>query len=120
MFGAVSGFSVREIVGFWVREEGAATEHVLSSRPLEASIVISPQHALQVRSTSRRGNLFSKQAAVRRRQAAQPTNILFSVVVDREAEDSSTTLRHFNYAPQIFRSKKLVGPAVISCLKCTS
>ena len=118
MFGAVSGFSVREIVGFWVREEGAATEHVLSSRPLEASIVISPQHALQVRSPSRRGNFFSKQAAVRRRQAAQPSNILVSVVVEREAEASR--LSHIDYAPQIFRSKKLVGPAVIPWLKCAS
>ena len=118
MFGAVSGFSVREIVGFWVREEGAATEHVLSSRPLEAMIIISPQQTLQMLRPRRRGNFFSKQAAVRRRQAAQPTNILVSVVVQREAP--SSRLSHFDYAPQIFRSKKLVGPAEISCLKCAS
>ena len=43
-------------------------------------------------------------------------NLMFGAVGTVEA----SRLSHIDYAPQIFRSKKLVGPAEISWLKCAS
>ena len=91
--------SLRRLEVFAGNEEGTSTKHLLSSRHPEADTVIMPDHSLEMFRSCRRGFFFSKQAAVRRRKAAQPSNILISVVVECEAEASR--LSHIDYAPQI-------------------